>query len=169
MKPDRLHMKAHIEGLLVAFDTDRRFVRLTRQAKCVWACREVSIPEIKSPVSYASALHEIGHILARHGESRRCLVRERAAWQWAKAHALIWTESRKGAAFRASHGMARRAEAACRVMALSTGAAPWKTGRTPLEPGRPFAGLVADTARRADQAPRSRRGDACGDLAAATK
>src|SRR5262245_45929361 len=51
----------------------------------------ISIPPIKSPVTYGIALHEIGHILGRHQTSKVRLVRERWAWAWAKQHALIWT------------------------------------------------------------------------------
>jgi len=46
---------------------------------------------IWSAISYATALHEIGHILGRHQRSPDTLVRERWAWRWAKENALIWT------------------------------------------------------------------------------
>jgi hypothetical protein len=52
---------------------------------------EVSIPPIKSSASYATALHEIGHILGRHQKSNVLMVRERWAWQWARHNALVWT------------------------------------------------------------------------------
>jgi hypothetical protein len=42
-------------------------------------------------VTYAVALHEIGHIKGRHQDSRRCIVRERWAWDWAKRNAFVWT------------------------------------------------------------------------------
>ena len=54
---------------------------------------EIWILKIKSLNSYATALHEIGHILGRHRASRYLMVRERDAWRWAKANALIWTET----------------------------------------------------------------------------
>jgi hypothetical protein len=61
-----------------------------------WASREleeICIPPIKSEISYAAALHEIGHIQGRYQTSRHSLVRELAAWRWARQHALTWTPS----------------------------------------------------------------------------
>jgi len=59
-----------------------------------WASREleeICIPPIKSAISYAAALHEIGHIQGRYQTSRHSLVRELAAWRWARQQALTWT------------------------------------------------------------------------------
>jgi hypothetical protein len=54
---------------------------------------EIMVPVIKSSISYATALHEIGHILGRHQSSRNSMTRERWAWQWARKNALEWTPS----------------------------------------------------------------------------
>jgi hypothetical protein len=54
-------------------------------------CDEIYIAPIKSVVTYAVALHEIGHLRGRHQKSRHCIVRERWAWEWAKRNALVWT------------------------------------------------------------------------------
>jgi antirestriction protein ArdC len=59
-----------------------------------WAAnkwRHICIPQIRSPISYSTALHEIGHILGKHQRRRDSMLRERAAWQWAKSNALMWT------------------------------------------------------------------------------
>ena len=59
-----------------------------------WGSRalgEIHVPQVKSPRSYATVLHEIGHILGRHQDSDIILVRERWAWEWARRNALIWT------------------------------------------------------------------------------
>ena len=59
-----------------------------------WASREleeICIPPIKSAISYAAVLHEIGHIQGRYPSSRHSLVRELAAWRWARQQALTWT------------------------------------------------------------------------------
>jgi hypothetical protein len=53
--------------------------------------REIGTPPICGPISYAVALHEIGHCLGRNQLSRKVMVRERAAWAWARRYALIWT------------------------------------------------------------------------------
>jgi hypothetical protein len=62
-----------------------------RNAYALHSCDEVVIKPIRSPISYAIALHEIGHIRGRFQCSRRVLVRERFAWRWARANAIVWT------------------------------------------------------------------------------
>ena len=53
--------------------------------------REIWIRPVKSRLAYATALHEIGHILGRHQLSDVVLTRERWAWDWARRNALQWT------------------------------------------------------------------------------
>lgn len=53
---------------------------------------EIWIPRIRSEKTYCTALHELGHCLGRHQESRSVLTVERWAWRWAKNNALFWTE-----------------------------------------------------------------------------
>jgi hypothetical protein len=53
--------------------------------------REIWIRSVKSRLAYATALHEIGHILGRHQLSDVVLTRERWAWDWARRNALQWT------------------------------------------------------------------------------
>lgn len=52
---------------------------------------EIHTPPIRSAISYAAALHEVGHVLGQHQHSQRIMVREGWAWRWARAHAMIWT------------------------------------------------------------------------------
>ena len=52
---------------------------------------EIYIAPIRSVLSYAVALHELGHQLGPHQSSLSVLVRERAAWRWAKRNALLWS------------------------------------------------------------------------------
>lgn len=59
-----------------------------------WACHEMSvigIPVVRTAKTYATALHEIGHILGAHQRSRSVMVCERWAWRWAKRNARVWT------------------------------------------------------------------------------
>lgn len=52
--------------------------------------RTIKAPPIKSAISYACALHEIGHILSGNfGAS--LFVFEASAWKWARGAALCWT------------------------------------------------------------------------------
>jgi hypothetical protein len=52
--------------------------------------RKVRIPEVKSAVTYALALHEIGHIVGPQKGLR--IDKETQAWRWAEQNALEWTE-----------------------------------------------------------------------------
>jgi hypothetical protein len=52
---------------------------------------EVQIPSIRSTITYATALYEIGHILGRYQKSRSIMVRERWAWEWARSAGRVWT------------------------------------------------------------------------------
>jgi hypothetical protein len=53
----------------------------------------IRIPRIRSTISYVCALHELGHHLGDHQHSRSVITRERHAWRWAKANALVWTQA----------------------------------------------------------------------------
>lgn len=54
------------------------------------ASEEIHIAPIRSVLSYATALHELGHQLGPHQRSPHVLVREKAAWKWARKSALLW-------------------------------------------------------------------------------
>jgi len=62
---------------------------------------EIRIVPIESRISYASALHEIGHLRGQHQRSSSTLERERGAWEWARANALIWTPDMENSACKA--------------------------------------------------------------------
>jgi hypothetical protein len=93
----RKEMHRHVMDLLERYDIIYSWCRHHTEARAVFLCRageefkEVQIPPIRSAISYATALHEIGHIKGRHQRSPDTLVRERWAWRWAKENALIWT------------------------------------------------------------------------------
>lgn len=71
-----------------------------------WAVmRLVTIAPVGDETTYAVALHEMGHVVARHGMSgvgvdnpcrsiddvKKKILAEQAAWDWAQANALEWT------------------------------------------------------------------------------
>lgn len=49
---------------------------------------------VKTAITYAVAMHEIGHILGPHqtGKNTR-LDKEVGAWEWAQQHAIEWTDA----------------------------------------------------------------------------
>jgi hypothetical protein len=53
--------------------------------------RQIAIAPVVGEVSYAVALHELGHVLGRYQKSWVILTRERYAWHWARDHAIAWT------------------------------------------------------------------------------
>jgi hypothetical protein len=95
MRPSLEQMRQHVAELL---ETHEIISRCCRSPRLAWGARdvwEVHIPQIKSAVSYATCLHEIGHLLGRHQNSASLMVRERWAWRWAwrwaEQNALTWT------------------------------------------------------------------------------
>jgi hypothetical protein len=52
--------------------------------------RRIRISPVKSAVTYAVALHEIGHLLGPRQSGLR-LEQEVGAWEWAQANAVEWT------------------------------------------------------------------------------
>jgi hypothetical protein len=62
-----------------------------RAIRCFWL---IQIPPVRGPVSYAVALHEIGHILGSRQSSKSTMTREKDAWRWARRNAVVeWTEA----------------------------------------------------------------------------
>lgn len=55
--------------------------------------RRIAIRQVKTAITYAVALHEIGHILGprQTGKNTR-LDKEVGAWEWAQQSAIEWTD-----------------------------------------------------------------------------
>jgi hypothetical protein len=88
-------MTAHIEELCNQHEIDIEFTRRSRRGLQAYAAgpfQLICIPPIRSAVSYATALHEIGHILGPL-QWAGVLKREEGAWRWAERNALIWTDA----------------------------------------------------------------------------
>jgi hypothetical protein len=84
-------MRRHALGIAEHHDFLVRYCRRTSQAKAIREADEIVIAPIESDVSYATALHELGHILGRFQCGLSTMVRERWAWKWAQQNALNWT------------------------------------------------------------------------------
>jgi hypothetical protein len=88
-----IEMREHIDLICTSHEHDLNIFRcdLLHQAQAIREFDEVTIPQVKSSVSYAVALHEFGHLFGYHQNSRRVMVRERGAWRYARINALQWT------------------------------------------------------------------------------
>jgi len=81
-------LAVHIDRLLTTNNISVEYKQGTKGRS--WCkSRRVRLSPVKSDVTYAIALHEIGHILGDHPKTR--IDKEVAAWQWAKTHSLVWT------------------------------------------------------------------------------
>lgn len=94
-KPTILQMRQHIERLTSTHEINVIPIRGLHSAHAIrerdGGSDEIAIAPVRSEISYAIALHEIGHIRGRYQDSRRSMTRERWAWQWARENALVWT------------------------------------------------------------------------------
>jgi len=88
-------MREHIEGLVKRHGITVRYVTRVGRSRCFpWsggAKPTVQFPNIKSPITYAVGLHELGHVFGEHADHPDRVVRERDAWNWARANAITWT------------------------------------------------------------------------------
>ena len=94
MKIGAAQMRDHVERLVKEHGITVRHVKRIRQSKCFpWdgAPPVMQFPPVRSAITYAVALHELGHYLGEHVNHPDRVVRERAAWQWARTNALTWT------------------------------------------------------------------------------
>jgi hypothetical protein len=87
----REQMHSHIMQMLAKYDIIYTWARRPKAAWGAIEIEEVHISPIRSAISYATALHEIGHIRGRFQRSKSLMVRERWAWRWAEENALAWT------------------------------------------------------------------------------
>lgn len=83
--------------------------------------RVIVIAPVTDELTYAAALHELGH----HATTTRDatdpvdeLELERAAWQWAQQHALDWSPTMEHLMQVALHGYVRAAAAYVRAKAM---------------------------------------------------
>ena len=77
---------AHIASFAASHDIE--FIGHSSGGRAWRRTKRVAIRPVKSPVTYAIALHELGHVLGQ--QSGRCIDTELQAWEWARAHAVVW-------------------------------------------------------------------------------
>jgi len=84
-------MQAHITKIA----NDNGIKIIASKGNRGWACKQekyIKIPSVKSPTTYALALHELGHCLGKRQSETR-LKKEIGAWEWAVQNALFWKPS----------------------------------------------------------------------------
>jgi hypothetical protein len=84
-------MGAHIEELCEQNEIDIDFIQRPGRARAAAALQLIRIAPIRSAISYATALHEIGHVVGPL-QWAGVLKREEGAWRWAERNALVWTD-----------------------------------------------------------------------------
>ena len=104
-------LQKHVVDLCERDDIVLCWCKRISQACALRECEEIQVAPIKSVVSYAVALHEIGHVKGRHQTSSIVIVRERWAWKWARANALIWTNRMENCAIQSLDWYAARWQA----------------------------------------------------------
>src|SRR5262249_12558584 len=88
-------MREHVERLIEEHGIVYRPVEDFRPSRWFpWSGGEkpvVQFVAVWSALTYALALHELGHALGRHSDHVDDIVRERDAWEWARDNAVVWT------------------------------------------------------------------------------
>lgn len=80
--------------------------------------RLIKIRPVKSPITYAIALHEIGHILGPRQSGCR-LDKEVGAWEWAQSSAIEWTDAMAALMRKGLQSYLRKAERSPRMKRAS--------------------------------------------------
>jgi hypothetical protein len=102
-------MSAHIERLAKEHGIKVIHHHLVKRCDQSFATRKrddwgdaIGIMPIRSAIGYATALHELGHILGQHQDNDidDMLTQERWAWEWARQNALVWTPTMERCAVR---------------------------------------------------------------------
>jgi hypothetical protein len=83
-------LKQHIRLLLVRHKIEHRVIsrKQHRLARAIYADRAIYAPSVTDELSYAIALHEIGHFVVASRQGT--LLDEAAVWSWVRSSALIW-------------------------------------------------------------------------------
>jgi hypothetical protein len=91
VRPTIADLDAHVEALCLAHGVERLLGRRAIAYRHGPAGRRrpgIRIPPVRSQITYAVALHELGHLLGP-GRSGTRLEKEAAAWRWALANSIV--------------------------------------------------------------------------------
>jgi hypothetical protein len=97
MTTKRIDMALHIQELCARYRIRVQYQSAEEQVPNYWArptARTIQIRPTRNTGYYVSALHEIGHVVEHdRGEAVELVTKELNAWIWARAEALVWTET----------------------------------------------------------------------------
>lgn len=92
MRINQEQMAAHVE--LLAEQIGVTINTSSAGGRAVIQDRVIEIRPVRSPITYAIALHELGHIAIGHRSMKiGRLAEEGEAWAWARDNALVWTDT----------------------------------------------------------------------------
>ena len=95
MTPRAKALAAHIDAIC---DANKIRIEYFDGGEFAWTDdRIIRIRPVRGDRSYASAMHEIGHILGKW-QTRPQLVEETGAWLWAEKNAVCWTPTMRSLA-----------------------------------------------------------------------
>jgi hypothetical protein len=105
-------MRAHVEGIIAKSGVVYRPIDDFWKSRCLpWSNGEKPIVEfvpVRSEMTYAIAMHELGHVFGWQQNDPNEFVREKGAWTWALFHAIVWTPSMEKFAAASLRRAARR-------------------------------------------------------------
>lgn len=81
-----------IHVAVICAENNIEVVKHSRSGAAWRKSRRIAIRPVKTAISYAVALHEIGHILGPQQSGTR-LMKECGAWLWAHDNAMTWTDA----------------------------------------------------------------------------
>ena len=100
-------MRQHIAA--ICRDEGIRVLPHSRGGRASKSHKVIAIRPVKSAITYAVALHELGHVLGPW-QSQARLYAEAGAWKWAREVAGIWTPSMEQKMSRSLHSYVLWAE-----------------------------------------------------------
>ncbi len=87
--PMSIRYRNHVESICRNHDI-KIIISPGREGRSWTKSRTIRISQVKTSITYALALHEIGHILGVRSGKR--LEKEVQAWEWAIRNAIEWTQ-----------------------------------------------------------------------------
>lgn len=87
----KTYFAQHVLLLLTRHKLEHRVIKLTevKLARGSYADRAVYAPHVTDALTYAVALHEIGHFVV--ASRRGTLLDEAMVWAWVRDAAILWT------------------------------------------------------------------------------